>query len=114
MKHTVHPIALFRLSVLGPLIARHSLAHGELQQELRSLSERPYTQPDGKIVRFSAKTLEGWLYSYRKGGIEAIEPRQRSDRGLSKISPELQEVILAAKLICSSAKLSIVSLLAAS
>jgi transposase InsO family protein len=97
MKHTVHPMALFRLSILGNLIARHSLRHGELQQELRSLSERPYTQPDGKIVRFSAKTMEGWLYSYRKGGIEAIEPRQRSDRGRSKISPALQEVILAAK-----------------
>lgn len=97
MKHHVHPIALFRLSVLGALTARVSLARGELKQALEALAARPYTDPSGNSVRPSAKTLESWLYAYRKGGIDALEPRVRADRGQSKITPEIQEVLLSAK-----------------
>lgn len=97
MKHPIHPIALFRLSVLGSLTARESLMRGELKQELGALAARPYTSPDGKIVRLSAKTLEGWLYAYRKDGIDALEPRPRADRGQSKITLDIQEALLAAK-----------------
>ena len=34
----IDPKALFRLSVLGPLVSREQLAHGELQQVIRELS----------------------------------------------------------------------------
>ncbi|MDZ7883988.1 MAG: hypothetical protein U5N53_14245 [Mycobacterium sp.] len=33
----IDPKALFRLSVLGPLVSREQLARGELQEQLREL-----------------------------------------------------------------------------
>ena len=35
MTHPIHPTALFRLSVLGPLASRNSLEHGELKKIVR-------------------------------------------------------------------------------
>lgn len=97
MSQPIHPVALFRLSVLGPLTMRVSLAHGELKRELEILAARTYTDPEGNPVKLAVKTLEGWFYAYRKGGVDALEPRVRIDRGHSKIPPAIQEAILTAK-----------------
>ena len=45
----------------------------------------------------SEKTIEAWFYAWRRGGLEALTPKVRSDRGQSKIAPAVQEAILAAK-----------------
>lgn len=97
MQHPIHPIALFRLNVLGALTMRVSLARGDLKNELELLASRTYVDPHGKSVQLSAKTLEGWFYAYRKGGIDALTPQARIDRGLSKIPTSIQEAILTAK-----------------
>jgi transposase InsO family protein len=97
MSQPIHPIALFRLSVLGALTMRMTLNHGELKQELELLAARTYTDTEGEPVKLAVKTLEGWYYAYRKGGIEALTPRVRIDRGVSKILPATQDAILAAK-----------------
>ena len=39
-------MALFRLSVLGPLVSREQLQRGELQQIIRELAQRDYAIPD--------------------------------------------------------------------
>jgi len=36
----IHPLALFRLSVLGALVSRERLHRGELQMSIRELAER--------------------------------------------------------------------------
>ena len=36
----IDPVALFRLSVLGPLVSRERLGRGELQQIIRELAGR--------------------------------------------------------------------------
>jgi len=41
----VDPVALFRLSVLGPLVSRERLERGELQQIIRELARRDYAIP---------------------------------------------------------------------
>ena len=41
----LHPVALFRLAVLGPLVSRDCLEHGELKRLLRELAERDYDIP---------------------------------------------------------------------
>ncbi len=93
----IHPVALFRYSVLGPLISRADLPRGELKATLQELAARHYDIPGSRNSRISEKTIEAWYYAWRRGDIEALTPKPRSDRGQSKIAPEVQEAILAAK-----------------
>ena len=93
----IHPVALFRLSVLGPLASRERLERGELKRLIEELAERSYAIPGAKRTRVSEKTLESWYYAWRRGGIEALAPKPRCDRGQSKVSAQLQAVCLQAK-----------------
>lgn len=90
-------VALWRVGLLGPVISARR-KHGELQEMFRQAAERVYERWDGAEVRVAARTLEEWYYLYQKGGLEALEPRERSDAGESRaIRAELGELILAAK-----------------
>ncbi len=92
----VDPIALFRLSVLGPLVSR-TLQRGEFQQILRELAQKHYEIPGSRRVHLGEKTIEAWFYAWRKHGIDGLAPRPRSDRGQSKLSAAVQEAIVQAK-----------------
>lgn len=93
----VDPLALFRLSVLGPLVSRERLARGELQQVIRELAAREYAIPGTRRRHLGEKTIQAWYYAWRRAGLDALAPKPRADRGSSKIAPALQEAILAAK-----------------
>ena len=93
----IDALALFRLSVLGPLVSREQLARGELQQLTRELSAREYAIPGTRRRHLGEKTIQAWYYAWRRHGIEGLAPKPRADRGCSKISPAVQEAILAAK-----------------
>jgi putative transposase len=91
------PTALFRLSVLGPVVARGPLSRGELKATLDELAEKDYDIPGSHRRTIAAKTLQEWLYAYRREGLEGLVPQYRCDRGSTKLSPEAQEFVLAAK-----------------
>ena len=93
----INPVALFRLSVLGPLISPEQLQRGELQTIIRQLAQREYAIPDSDRRMLGEKTIQSWYYAWRKGGIDALVPKVRVDRGSSKMSATVQEAILAAK-----------------
>jgi transposase InsO family protein len=93
----IHPLALFRLSVLGPLVSREHLARGELQQIIRELAQREYAIPHCRRRTLGEKTIEAWYYAWRQHGIEGLVPKPRSDRGQSKLAAPIQTAILAAK-----------------
>ena len=93
----IDPVALFRLSVLGPLVSRPRLERGELQALLRELAEREYTVPNSRRGRLGEKTIEAWYYAWCKHGIEGLIPKPREDRGVSRIDPRVQAALLAAK-----------------
>ena len=93
----VDPKALFRLTVLGPLISRERLERGELQQLIRELSAREYAIPGTRRRHIGEKTIQSWLYAWRRQGIDGLAAKPRADRGASKMSPALQEAILDAK-----------------
>ncbi len=93
----LHSLALFRYSVLGPLISRGRLQRGELKRLIRELAAREYDIPGSSNSRISEKTIEAWFYAWRRGNIEALAPRPRADRGQSKLDPEIQAAIVAAK-----------------
>lgn len=93
----IDPKALFRLSVLGPLVSRERLERGELQQGIRELAQREYAIPDSKRRHLGEKTIEAWYYAWRRDGINGLLPKTRVDGGQSKIAPQVQEAVLAAK-----------------
>lgn len=93
----IDPKALFRLSVLGPIVSRERLEHGELQQLIRELATREYAIPDSERRRLGEKTIQAWYYAWRKDGIQALSSKVRVDRGQSKITASVQEAVLAAK-----------------
>ena len=93
----IDPVALFRLSVLGPLVSRERLGRGELQQIIRELALREYAIPGSRRRLVGEKTIEAWYYAWRKKGIDGLAPKPRADAGVSKIPPTLQSALLAAK-----------------
>jgi transposase InsO family protein len=83
-------IALFRFGVIGAL-TRRTLARGELRAEMRSLTRQSFLPPGATRTRtFSLPTLERWLYAHREGGLEALRPEPRSDRGRARELTEPQ------------------------
>ena len=93
----VDPVALFRLSVLGPLVSRERLEHGELQRIIRELALREYAIPGSRRCLVGEKTIESWYYAFRRDGIDGLMPKTRNDRGVSKLPIAVQEAVLAAK-----------------
>ena len=93
----IDPKALFRLSVLGPVVSRERLDRGELQQLIRELAQREYAIPGSARRHVAEKTLQAWYHSWRKHGIQGLVPKTRVDRGQSRITPVIQEAVLAAK-----------------
>ena len=97
MAGNIHPVALFRLSVLGPLASREALERGEIKHLVRELASRTYQIPRSKRIRIAEGTIESWYYAWKRGGIEALSPKPRSDLGESKLDPAVQRAILDAK-----------------
>lgn len=93
---TRHDIALFRVSVLGPLVGA-DLDHGDLVAYCREASQRRWMWPDGTLGHLAPRTIEGWYYAYRLGGFAALMPKDRADHGSTDIRPELADLILRVK-----------------
>jgi len=93
----VHPVALFRMTVLGELISRQYLPRGELKAIINELAQKHYTIPNSRHTQISEKTIESWYYAWKKGDVDALAPKIRIDRGQSKIPELLQDAILKAK-----------------
>lgn len=80
-------IALFRVSVLGPLVGAR-LEHGDVVAYCREAAERAWEWPNGDVVRLSARTIEDWYQQYKSGGFAALFPKPRSDGKTSRSIPE--------------------------
>jgi putative transposase len=90
-------IALWRLGVLGPLMSAR-LEHGDVRAYLREAAERVHRMPDGREVKRSDRTIEGWHYCYQHEGLKGLMPKDRSDKGRTRsVRPEVAELLLRAK-----------------
>lgn len=77
-------VALFRASIVGAVVQRE-LARGELALALRTIAACKYRPPGSRVSKqYSLATIERWFYAYRRGGIEALHPSPRSDRGRAR------------------------------
>jgi transposase InsO family protein len=93
----IHPMALFRLMVLGPLLSREHLARGDIRRLVRELASRAYDIPGSRRSHLSEKTLLAWYHAYRRAGVDGLVPKIRADRGQSKLAGAIQHAIVAAK-----------------
>jgi transposase InsO family protein len=89
-------VALFRSQVIGPLVCA-DLKRGQLRKALNELSEKIYRPPGSAINRqYHWQTLEFWYYKYKNGGLDALKPMPRSDRGHGRaLSRQQRELLLA-------------------
>ena len=86
-------VALFRYGLIATLVLE-KLSRGELMRRARELAALEYEIPSSARTRISVGTLLEWAQRYRKGGLDALSPKRRHDRGQSRvISPQLGELI---------------------
>ena len=78
-------LALFRYGVIGPLVDRDSYAPGEVVQLVSEIAGRLHYLPGTGPIRASERTVYAWLGRYRRGGVEALGPKVRKDRGTRRV-----------------------------
>jgi putative transposase len=86
-------IALFRYGLIAPLVLE-VLPRGELTRRAEEIAARKYEIPYSERTSLSVDTLLDWALRYRRGGFPALAPKQRCDRGQSRVvAPQLAELI---------------------
>jgi transposase InsO family protein len=94
MSDPVHPIALFRLSVLGMLASRNNLQHGEIKKIVEDLAANTFQIPDTKRTHLSVQTILRWYYAYKARGLAGLTPKPRSDKGITQLSETIERALL--------------------
>jgi transposase InsO family protein len=93
-KDPAEAVALFRSEIIGAL-TRRELDRGELAQAFAELSQQRFRPPRAKSTKtYSVATLERWYYAYKSGGLEALRPSPRSDRGRCRDLTDAQKKLL--------------------
>lgn len=101
-------VALFRSEVVG-VLTRLDLPRGELAARLEKISQQRFRPPGATATRtFAVPTLERWYRLYKKGGLAALRPETRADKGAARaLTPEQQELVCEVRRenSCASAEL---------
>ncbi len=97
MTKPIHPVALFRLSLIGPLVSRARLEKGELKKLIKQIAKQRYQTPGGRQVELSSKTIERWYYLWLKHGVDGLAPKSRVDCGKTHIPEDIQNQLLSLK-----------------
>ena len=88
-------IALKRFSLISPIL------NGQVNNRWEyyvQISSTPIEMPYYGIRKYAPKTIESWYCDYMRGGLDALKPGYRADKGSSrKIDAELAEKILEVK-----------------
>lgn len=93
MDSRAEKIALFRYGLVAPLVLE-MLPHGELTRRAEEIAARKYEIPYSERSSVSVDTLLDWVLRYRRGGVPALAPKSRCDRGQSRaVPPQLAELI---------------------
>jgi len=90
-------IALHRWAVIAEATPER-LAPTQRGALVRQLAARLHTHPDGTVRHYSRATLDRWIRTWRRGGLEALRPETRSDTGAVRAHPELADEAAALRL----------------
>jgi transposase InsO family protein len=82
---TVSPldIAHFRFALIAPVI-QGTYSDTSASAYYRRVTEKPLSLPDGSVFQYQPGTLEKWVEYYKKGGMDALLPKIRSDKGSTR------------------------------
>ncbi len=82
-------VANFKYGVIAPLVVG-PLERGEQARLLKELAEKEYRIPFSEKTKVGVRALERWLSFYRKGGLDALKPKERTDKNSARsLSAEL-------------------------
>lgn len=76
-------VAQFRFALIAPVI-QGLFPDASATAYYKRVTASPLTLPDGSTVSYSYKTLEKWKSQYKIGGLDALMPNTRSDKGVSR------------------------------
>lgn len=84
-KQTNHAIATasLKLAVIQPAF-NGTFPDMTKQAYYLRIAQKPLKLPDGRQVRYSPTTFSCWESDYRKGGFDALLPKERADKGYSR------------------------------
>lgn len=82
IKHNTE-VAQFRFALIAPVI-QGLYPDASATAYYKRVTASPLTLPDGSTVTYSYKTLEKWKSQYNIGGLDALMPATRSDKGISR------------------------------
>ena len=82
LKHDAE-VAQFRFALIAPVI-QGLFPDASATAYYKRVTASPLTLPDGSTVSYSYKTLEKWKSLYSRGGLDALMPTVRSDKGISR------------------------------
>ena len=74
-------IALKRYQLISPVLAEPARAQNEY---FRKQAEAEHELPRYGLRKVRVSTMKAWLRKYRKGGFDALKPKNRSDGGRPK------------------------------
>lgn len=84
--------ALFRYGVISEAI--NPLDGQKVSDILSRKAAQVHQLPDGTQRRYNVATLRAWLGKFRHGGVDALEPRTRTDKGqFRSIDEDTAEII---------------------
>jgi transposase InsO family protein len=83
-------IAVWRFGVIGDFVTPIRLDYGERERLLRDKCAREWQIPFSDRTRLARTTILSWIQAYLAGNrrLEALMPRDRSDRGTSRVLDE--------------------------
>jgi len=73
-------LAYFRFALVAPVI-QGTFPDVSIAAYCRRVTEKPIARPDGTMFHYRPATLERWVNLYNAGGMDALMPRERSDKG---------------------------------
>jgi hypothetical protein len=73
-------MAYFRFALIAPVI-QGTFSDASIAAYCRRVTENPILRPDGVPFPYQPTTLERWIRLYKAGGMEALMPKERSDKG---------------------------------
>jgi len=76
-------MAYFRFALIAPVI-QGTFPDASVAAYCRRVTANPIARPDGALFQYSPKSLEKWVTLYKAGGMDALMPQERSDKGSVK------------------------------
>jgi transposase InsO family protein len=73
-------LAYFRFALIAPVI-QETYTDASIAAYCRRVTEKPISKPNGSLFHYQPATIERWINLYKVGGMDALMPRERSDKG---------------------------------